>query len=63
MGVDEGNLQVINVDAILESCSITIVILDLLVYNSTIQYSTIAITVYDRKCHRKDFSLKYHITF
>ena len=48
MGVDEGNLKVINVDLILESCPITIiVILNLLVYNSTIQYSTMAIIVYD----------------
>ena len=39
MSVDEGNLQVIDVD----------VILNLLVYNSTIQYSTIAIIVYDSK--------------
>ena len=46
MGVDEGNLQVIDVDAILENCPITItVILNLLVY-STIQYSTIVIIVY-----------------
>ena len=47
MGVDEGYLQVIDVDMILESCSINIVILNLLVYKSTIQYSTIAIIVYD----------------
>ena len=47
MGFDEGNLKVINVDLILESCPITIVILNLLVYNSTIQYSTMAIIVYD----------------
>ena len=53
MGVDKGNLQVIDVDVILESCPITIVILNLLVYNSTIQYSTIVIIVYDdSKCHR-----------
>ena len=45
MGVDEGNLQVIDVDVILENCPITIVILNLLVYNSTIWYSTIAIIV------------------
>ena len=33
---------------VLESCPITnIVILDLLVYNSTIQYSIMAIIVYD----------------
>ena len=40
MGVDEGNLQNINVVVILESCPITIVILNLLVYNSTsiVQY-------------------------
>ena len=52
MGVDEGNLQVIDVDVILESCPISNVILHLLVYNSTIQYSTIAIIVYDIECHR-----------
>ena len=39
MGVDEGNLQAIDVDVILENCPITvIVILNLLVYKSTIQY-------------------------
>ena len=56
MGVDEGNLQVIDVDVILENCPITIVVLNLLVYNSTKQYySNIAIiTVYDinSKCHQ-----------
>ena len=43
MGVDEGNLHVIDdVDVILENCPITvIVILNLLVYNSTIQYNTV----------------------
>ena len=52
MGVDKGNLQVIDVDVIQENCPInTIVILNLLVY-STIQYSTKAIIVYDSKCHR-----------
>ena len=42
MGVDEGNLQVIDVDVIiLENCPITLtVVLNLLVY-STIQYSTV----------------------
>ena len=41
MGVDEENIQVIDVDVILESCPITIiVILNLLVYIITIQYST-----------------------
>ena len=34
------------------SCQIIIFILNLLVYNSTIQYSTIAIIVYDSNCHR-----------
>ena len=35
MGVDEGNLQVIyDVDVILESCPITILILNLLAYYS-----------------------------
>ena len=55
MGIGEENLQVvIDVDVILESCPITILILNLLVYNSTIQYSNIAIiVVYDgNKCHR-----------
>ena len=52
MDIDEGNLQVISyrcsLDVILEKRPITIVILNLLVYNSsTIQYSNIAI-VYDR---------------
>ena len=51
MGVDEGNLQVIDVDVILENCPITIVILNLLVY-STLQYSTIVIIVHDSKFHR-----------
>ena len=55
MGVDEGNLQVIDVDVILESCPIPVVILNLLVHNSTIQYSTISIIVYDSKCHRTLF--------
>ena len=35
MGVDEGNLQVIDVDVLLENCPITVVILHLLVSNST----------------------------
>ena len=52
MGVDEGNLQVMGVDVISENCPLTIVILNLLVYNSTIQYSTIVILVYGSKCHR-----------
>ena len=51
MGVDEGNLQLIDVDVIMENCPITIVILNLLVYNSTTQYSTITIILYDSKCH------------
>ena len=45
----KGIYQVINVDVILESCP---KILNLLVYNSTIQYRTIAIIVYDSRCHR-----------
>ena len=46
MGIDEGNLQVMEVDGILEKkCPITIFVLNLLVYNSTIQYSNIAILV------------------
>ena len=44
MGIDE--LQVIDVDVILENCPITLVILNLLVYNSTIQYSDIALTFF-----------------
>ena len=51
MGVDEGNLQVIDVDAVLGNCPITIVILTLLVY-STLQYSTIVIIVHNSKFHR-----------
>ena len=47
MGIDERNLQVIyiDLDVIVESCPITIniVILNLLAYKSTIQYSNIAI--------------------
>ena len=34
MGVDEGNLQVVDVDVILEICSITVVTLNLLVYST-----------------------------
>ena len=42
MGIDEGNLQVIDVDRrVLENCPITFVMLNLLVSNSTIQYSTV----------------------
>ena len=51
MGVDKGNLQVIDVDALLENCQITFVILNLLLY-STIQYSTVVIIVHDSKCQR-----------
>ena len=61
MGIDEGNLQVIgDVDVMLENWPITIVILNLLliVYSSTIQYSNIAITIYDSKCHR---TIPYYI--
>ena len=45
MGIDEENLEVtvLHVDVILENCPITIVTLNLLVHNSTIQYSNIAI--------------------
>ena len=50
MVVDDGNLQVIDVNMILENCPITIV-RSLLVY-STIQYNTIVLIVYDNKCHR-----------
>ena len=42
MGVDEGNPQVIGVDVILESCPITIVIINLLVHNSTRHYCFVA---------------------
>ena len=35
MGIDEGNLQVIDVDVILETCPVTFVIL------TTVQYSTV----------------------
>ena len=38
MGVDERNLQIIDVDITLENCSLTIVILNLLVYG-TKEYS------------------------
>ena len=51
MGIDEGDLQVIDVDMILENCPITIIILDLLLY-STIQCSTKVIILYDSKCDR-----------
>ena len=44
MGIDE--LQVIDVDVILENRPITLVILNLLVYNRTIQYSDIALTFF-----------------
>ena len=41
MGVDEGNLKVIDdVDMILENCPITTSMLNFLVY-STVQYSTV----------------------
>ena len=51
MGVDEGNLQVIDVALdvmILENCPISIVILSI----HAVQYSTIVIIVYNSKCHR-----------
>ena len=41
MGADEGNLHIIDVGVILENYPTTIVILNLLVYNSTVQYSTV----------------------
>ena len=41
MGADEENLQIINVDVILESCPIPIVTLNVLVYCTTVQYSTV----------------------
>ena len=44
MGVDEGNLQVINVDVRMEISPLTIVILNLLVYN-TVQYDSDKSTV------------------
>ena len=54
MGIDEGNPEVVDVRRDTGKMSITIVILNLLVYlySSTIQYSNIAIIVYDSKCHR-----------
>ena len=52
MGVDERDLQVwIDVDVILENCPISIVICNVLVFN-TIQCSTIVIILYDSKWHR-----------
>ena len=51
MGVDEGNLQVIDVDMILEKCPITFV-RNLLVC-STIQYGTVLTIVYDNKLLRR----------
>ena len=33
MGVDEGNLQIIDIDTTLENCSVTIVILNWVVVN------------------------------
>ena len=47
MGVDEGNLQVIDVvlDVMLENCPITTVTLNLLVYNSFLKYSTLTLLV------------------
>ena len=50
MGVDDGDLEVIDVDMILENCPITIVCN--LLMCSTIQYNTIVMIVYDNKCHR-----------
>ena len=57
MGVDEGNLQVINkVDMTQENCPVTNVILNLLVYG-TMQYSsTEVIIVYDRIGNNVTFS-------
>ena len=45
MGVDEGNLQVKDIDVILENCPITIVILNLLVYGkyNTVQYQRLPV--------------------
>ena len=43
MDVNEGNLQVIDVDVILESCPMPIVILNLLVHNNTTQYSRVCV--------------------
>ena len=45
MSVDEVNLQAIDVDVILENCPTTIVILNLLVYNSTMQTEYIIIAI------------------
>ena len=49
MGVDEGNLQVIHVEGILENCPITVLYI---IYQCTVQYSTVSTIVYDSKCHR-----------
>ena len=43
MGVDEGNLQIIDVDMTLENCSVTIVVILNLLVNGPIQYSTKAL--------------------
>ena len=42
MGVDEGNLQVINVEGILGNCPITALYI---IYQCTVQYSTVS-TIY-----------------
>ena len=53
MGIDEGNLQVIDVDGILERCPITIiVILNLLVYDGNSITVPVALIVYDSNFHR-----------
>ena len=55
MGVDEGNLQVIDVDVILKNCPITIVILNLLrvqQYNTGQYYSNISISVIEQYHNR-----------
>ena len=46
MGIDEGNLQVIDVDVIQENCPITtVVIVPLLACSSTIQYCNSKISI------------------
>ena len=51
MGVDEGDLEIIDVDVTLENCSVTIVMLNLLVHG-TIQYNSTKVIIGQ---HRKTF--------
>ena len=59
MGVDEGNLHVIDVDVIVENCPITMLTLNLLVYNSAIQYSNIAMIVVVLSIFHNGFMLNF----